>query len=1055
MANIVRINGKAVKDLAAAADIATINTEIGNLADLDTTDKSSLVAAINEAAQSGGGGAVDDVKVNGNTVVTNGVANVPLADTINPGVVRIPSGTNASIDIHNGTISVRTATPDAIKYGTNDLPIGANVAKETAFYGLASAAGDTSQKQSVNPVGTYTANAKQAIKTMLGITDVTSYNTLNDKPSINGVTLSGNKTLSNLGAASAADVAAKYTKPSDGIPKSDLASSVQTSLGKADTALQTAPVTSVAGKTGVVTLDAGDVEYDDTDTYAAGTVGADIANLKSEIGDLSNLTTTAKSNLVAAINEAAQSGGGSVGLYYVTPEQYGAVGDGVTDDSQAVQDACDAGYAVYFDSGKTYYLASTVTIDHDCHLFGGEGATIKTKTPTGGVAPNGIVVAGTLKKTTTMTSDYVSAGTGDNSGNQWTLTDMTGIEIGDILIVKATDQYYNYSRAYYYLGATLLIGDIYNGHLYTTDSMPWDITNTANVTVQVYSAPTAIIEGLHFVSDLDSRGNYIYLLTLGHCKNAIVRNCSMTQMDNGLMLNNCVNTLVEGLSLSYSKNDNTLTGDSYGIGIYSSSETIIERVESICAQTCITLSGTTPNINTYIRNCNLASECRANAVGSHENCYNTVVEDCVLTSLNVLGTATVNRCRFIKNNRIIGNSGISFCGSHNPDWAILKVHDCIFDAEDARIGILASSPQSPIQAFNNIVGLVEVVDCVGAMLIYNGTVDSTILSNVIKELRLIRWTDCYEVYHPNTSDIIEKAIVAGCTFQHKLWINDHNDAHGLALTNVYDIDFSSSIPAQHKIYVNKTVYADRYTLPENIAVNLSSNNTSAKFVVCGKNLMPNTPDDLVIGSVSGSDGGTLTRTTATGTIPTITQDSSGNIVYTQPNNTSGYSMYPVGLFIAKETCKVKMSATLKNAGDTTGATFRPYIAIVDCTTGKLESRHNGTPVQATTTGASISYEYPVRANNAILCYYYCNSAVANAVTKFENSIAYIENTFAPSTPESIGTYTAKRRTGDGSILSLDGVNNIMSSETTFDVTFAADYIDNPIGLLPSASGVSF
>lgn len=202
----------------------------------------------------GGGGAVDDVKVNGNTVVTNGVANVPLADTINPGVVRIPSGTNASINIHNGTISVRTATPDAIKYGTNDLPIGANVAKETAFYGLASAAGDTSQKQSVNPVGTYTANAKQAIKTMLGITDVTSYNTLNDKPSINNVTLTGNKSLSDLGAASESAVAAKYTKPSTGIPKSDLASAVQTSLGKADTALQSAPVTSVNGSTGAVVL---------------------------------------------------------------------------------------------------------------------------------------------------------------------------------------------------------------------------------------------------------------------------------------------------------------------------------------------------------------------------------------------------------------------------------------------------------------------------------------------------------------------------------------------------------------------------------------------------------------------------------------------------------------------------------------------------------------------------------------------------------------------------------------------------------------------------------
>lgn len=43
-------------------------------------------------------------------------------------------------------------------------------------------------------------------------------------------------------------------------------------------------VTSVAGKTGAVTLDAGDIEYDDTDTYAAGSVGAGLANLKSQMG---------------------------------------------------------------------------------------------------------------------------------------------------------------------------------------------------------------------------------------------------------------------------------------------------------------------------------------------------------------------------------------------------------------------------------------------------------------------------------------------------------------------------------------------------------------------------------------------------------------------------------------------------------------------------------------------------------------------------------------------------------------------------------------------------
>ena len=92
------------------------------------------------------------------------------------------------------------------------------------------------------------------------------YNDLSNKPSIGGVTLSGNKTPAQLGLAAASDIpdvpvqsvngqtgavvlnasdvgAGTYTKPSGGIPASDLSSAVQTSLGKANTALQSVPST--------------------------------------------------------------------------------------------------------------------------------------------------------------------------------------------------------------------------------------------------------------------------------------------------------------------------------------------------------------------------------------------------------------------------------------------------------------------------------------------------------------------------------------------------------------------------------------------------------------------------------------------------------------------------------------------------------------------------------------------------------------------------------------------------------------------------------------------
>lgn len=93
------------------------------------------------------------------------------------------------------------------------------------------------------------------------------------------------------------DVAAKgftkntgtYSKPAGGIPKTDLSDSVQASLGKADTALQSAPVTSVNGKTGEVSLGAADVG---ALSSAAGAVGT--TNIEDSSVNIAKLASNAK-----------------------------------------------------------------------------------------------------------------------------------------------------------------------------------------------------------------------------------------------------------------------------------------------------------------------------------------------------------------------------------------------------------------------------------------------------------------------------------------------------------------------------------------------------------------------------------------------------------------------------------------------------------------------------------------------------------------------------------------------------------------------------------------
>lgn len=67
-------------------------------------------------------------------------------------------------------ITINGAVTNEIKTGTNDeKPIVPNRQHDSVFYGLAKAAGDSTQSASSNAVGTYTDAAKVAIQKMLGI----------------------------------------------------------------------------------------------------------------------------------------------------------------------------------------------------------------------------------------------------------------------------------------------------------------------------------------------------------------------------------------------------------------------------------------------------------------------------------------------------------------------------------------------------------------------------------------------------------------------------------------------------------------------------------------------------------------------------------------------------------------------------------------------------------------------------------------------------------------------------------------------------------------------
>lgn len=114
----------------------------------------------------GGGGAVSDVQIDSTSIVSSGVADIPVASTNDLGVVKVQPiyGT----DINDGVLRVTRAAGSEIKAGSgNYKPVCPADQHASAFFGLAKAAGDSTQPLSSNQIGTYTEDAQSKISDML------------------------------------------------------------------------------------------------------------------------------------------------------------------------------------------------------------------------------------------------------------------------------------------------------------------------------------------------------------------------------------------------------------------------------------------------------------------------------------------------------------------------------------------------------------------------------------------------------------------------------------------------------------------------------------------------------------------------------------------------------------------------------------------------------------------------------------------------------------------------------------------------------------------------
>lgn len=153
-------------------DVMDVQTALAGKASTDVATQlaNGLMSATDKTKLDGLGDGISDVQINGTSVVTNGVAEIPFMSGSNYGVARLDNDYGVGIGVVH-QLTIQKARDVTIKAGTGTgslyMPIVPFTQHQAVFYGLAKAAGDTTQSASSNAVGTYTEEAKSAISDML------------------------------------------------------------------------------------------------------------------------------------------------------------------------------------------------------------------------------------------------------------------------------------------------------------------------------------------------------------------------------------------------------------------------------------------------------------------------------------------------------------------------------------------------------------------------------------------------------------------------------------------------------------------------------------------------------------------------------------------------------------------------------------------------------------------------------------------------------------------------------------------------------------------------
>ena len=434
----------------------------------------------------------------------------------------------------------------------------------------------------------------------------------------------------------------------------------------------------------------------------------------------------------------------------VSVTDFGAVGDGVTDDTAAIQAAVNAGNYLHAPDG-VYLTTSEITraIDEDMVIYG--PGIIKNVT-------SDIIFSlyNTAKVTTAL--DGVSDAT-----NSFDIVNGTGVQIGDLMVITSTKSW-DAASANYVAGELLTVLTIV-GNIVTTTTMPKDTYLNTDV-VKFYRPVSVHISNFGILGDTaggvvaGQKGLY-----LANFVKPVLDNVEGIDTDKAcISLSQCLGATINSGKTS---SEPLFAGFSYGLVIGSSADTTVIGGSYKAGRHGVTHGGTFPCRNNRFFGVEIGGLQGTSIAGfdTHENAEDTYLNGCNLTH----GIANSGRNTIYEGCNIKGliNKYLSFDDYH-PD-KYFKLINCDIENIDSSLPTMRVIP----------VGEKNAAAYLGEILLQNCTINGNHDSGV----KFLEFTNDYasttvEIGRLHYDNTVLTNVGAGST----TWGIDHTTS------NTYTID---------------------------------------------------------------------------------------------------------------------------------------------------------------------------------------------------------------------------------------------------------------------------